>query len=60
MTVVRPSGSSLRLRASRRGDRWTVSRRLVKGERAFVAAGDVVDAFGNVNGEQSRTVNGRG
>jgi hypothetical protein len=60
LTVVRADGTSERIRAQRRGDRFFVSRPLRRGERAHVAAGDVLDAFGNVNGEQSTSVKGRG
>jgi hypothetical protein len=59
-TIVRSDGSQERIRAQRRGDRFFVSRVLRKGERAYVAAGDVQDAFGNLNGEPSATLKGRG
>ena len=36
------------------------SRTLKRGERAYVAAGDVTDAFGNVNGAPSADLKGRG
>jgi hypothetical protein len=60
LTVIRPDGTQERIRAERRGDRFFVSRPLRRGERAFVAAGDVTDAFGNLNGEPSGFVKGRG
>jgi hypothetical protein len=60
LTVVHADGSQERLTAQRRGDRFVVSRPLRRGERAYVAAGDVTDAFGNVNGQPSIYVKGRG
>ena len=60
LTVVRADGTQERLRAQRRGDRFIVSRALKREERAYVAAGDVTDAFGNVNGQPSADVKGRG
>ncbi|MGH2978392.1 MAG: hypothetical protein ACRDLQ_01985, partial [Solirubrobacterales bacterium] len=60
LTVARSDGTQERIRAQRRGDRFFVSRPLRRGERAYVAAGDVTDAFGNLNGEQSASVKGRG
>jgi len=59
LTVVRADGTQERLRAQLRGDRFIVSRPLRRGERAYVAAGDVTDAFGNVNGQPSSDVKGR-
>jgi hypothetical protein len=58
--VVPADGTQERLRAQLRGDRFIVSRSLRRGERAYVAAGDVTDAFGNVNGQPSADVKGRG
>jgi hypothetical protein len=58
--VVRADGTQERLRAQLRGDRFTVSRPLRRGERAYVAAGDLTDAFGNVNGQPSSDLKGRG
>jgi hypothetical protein len=58
LTVVRSDGTKQRLRAQRRGDRFVVSRSLRRGERAFVEAGDVHDAFGNSNGQPSATLSG--
>jgi hypothetical protein len=60
LTVVRADGTQERIRAQRRGERFFVSRPLRRSERAFVAAGDVTDAFGNLNGEPSGFVKGRG
>jgi hypothetical protein len=48
----------MRVRAWKRGDRWVTSWRLYPGWSAFVAAGDVVDKFGNTNGARSVTVSG--
>ncbi len=45
LTVVRADGTQERLRAQLRGDRFIVSRPLKRGERAYVAAGDVTDAL---------------
>ena len=59
LTVTRSDGTQQRIRAQRRGDRFFVTRTLKRGERAHVAAGDVVDAFGNVNGEPSTSLKGR-
>jgi Neutral/alkaline non-lysosomal ceramidase, N-terminal len=57
VTIVRRDGSAERVRARERASgSFYVSRQLKRGERAYVAAGDVIDAFGNVNGEQSNTV----
>ena len=53
VTIVRTDGTTVRKQAVRQGDRWTISRLLLPGERAYVAAGDVVDAFGNMNGAAS-------
>ena len=59
LTVLGPDGTEQRLPAQRRGDRFFVSRVLRRGEQAFVAAGDVTDAFGNVNGQSSAMLRGR-
>ena len=40
----------------RDGDRWVSAQPLAAGERARVAAGGVVDGFGNVNGQASEEV----
>jgi hypothetical protein len=60
LTVVRSDGTEERIRAPRRGERFVVSRPLRRGERAYVAAGDVTDGFGNLNGAPSAFVKGRG
>jgi hypothetical protein len=60
VTIVRRDGSSERLRArGRTAGSFYSPRALRTGESAFVAAGDVQDAFGNVNGADSRSVRGR-
>ena len=57
LTVVSAGGGRATLpMTSRGGGRWVLSRPLADGERAFVEAGGVEDAYGNVNGERSRTV----
>jgi hypothetical protein len=56
VTFVRRDGSTVRVRANQRGDRWVTARRLARGDSAYVAAGDVVDHFGNFNGQDSKTV----
>jgi hypothetical protein len=58
VTIVKRDGSRERVHAWKRGDRWVTSRRLLTGQSAFVAAGDVVDRFGDVNGARSATVSG--
>jgi hypothetical protein len=59
LTVLSADGERATLpMTSRGGGRWVLSRPLATGERAFVEAGDVQDAYGNVNGERSRTVTG--
>jgi hypothetical protein len=60
LTVVRADGTEVRILAQRRGDRFFVSRSLRRGEQAYVAAGDVLDAFGNVNGQPSASIKGKG
>jgi hypothetical protein len=57
VTVVDARGRRVEARARRAADgRWTTTRRLRAGERAYVDAGGVRDAFGNLNGERSETV----
>jgi len=59
VTVVHPDGSRERVRAVEGPNgSFTSERPLAAGESAFVAAGDVRDAFGNVNGAESRSVEG--
>jgi len=55
-TFVRADGSRVRGGAVEQGGRWVSNRLLASGERAFVAAGDVRDGFGDVNGSNSPTV----
>jgi hypothetical protein len=42
--------------AQRREGRWVLDRALQKGETAYVAAGDVIDGYGNINGADSQEV----
>jgi hypothetical protein len=56
VTIERPNGKPVAAPAFRQGDRWVTERRLRPRERASVAAGDVRDAYGNLNGEPSATV----
>jgi hypothetical protein len=55
-TFVRTDGSSRRVGAVEQDGRWVSKSVLASGERAFVAAGDVRDGFGDVNGTASPTV----
>ena len=50
VTVSGPDGTR-RVPATRQGDRWVAPTALRPGETAVVAAGDLVDAFGEVNGQ---------
>jgi Neutral/alkaline non-lysosomal ceramidase, N-terminal len=59
LTIVHTDGAEERVRAQRRGERFFVNRPLRRGEQAYVAAGDVVDGFGNTNGAPSASVKGR-
>jgi hypothetical protein len=57
VTIIRPDGSSERVRAVEgTPGSFSSERALSAGESAFVAAGDVRDAFGNVNGADSGSV----
>jgi hypothetical protein len=57
--AARASGRGIRrVRAVKRGDRWYARRALCRGERAFVAGGDVRDRYGNRNALQSALVSG--
>jgi hypothetical protein len=57
VTIVRPDGSSERVRAVEgSAGSFSSERALSAGETAFVAGGDVQDAFGNVNGADSGSV----
>jgi len=61
ITIERRDGSRERIRARERtGASFYSPRALRGGESAFVAAGDVRDEFGNVNGADSETVRSRG
>ena len=60
LTFVRRDGSRTRVRARERTGASFYSTRALRGdETAFVAAGDVRDAFGNVNGADSASVGRR-
>ena len=60
LTIVRRDGSRQRVRARERsGSSFYSPRVLGLGETAFVAAGDVRDAFGNVNGADSESIQRR-
>jgi hypothetical protein len=55
VTVVMADGRRRAVPAVRRGQRW-VTRRPVRGLRAYVEAGDVRDRYGNRNGTRSKAV----
>ncbi|HYH60185.1 MAG TPA: neutral/alkaline non-lysosomal ceramidase N-terminal domain-containing protein [Thermoleophilaceae bacterium] len=50
VTVASADGEERRVRARRSDGRWVTRYRLAEGETASVAAGDVVDRWGNYNG----------
>jgi hypothetical protein len=56
VTVVAADGARRRGRAEPRDGRWVAAVPLAGGERAFVAAGDVRDRYGDVNGRASESV----
>jgi hypothetical protein len=56
VTVRRASGATERVAARRVGDRWLAPAALAPGDRAFVAAGDAVDTWGEHNGTASAEV----
>jgi hypothetical protein len=57
VTIVRPGGGKPQtVRAFERDGRWVTNYRLRAREQAFVAAGGVVDAWGNTNGTASGRV----
>ena len=59
VTVTRADGSEEEVPAQRTGDgRWVAAADLFEGDTARVAAGDVVDNYGERNGESSAAVNG--
>ena len=61
VTIERRDGSRERIRARERaGGSFYSPRALRGGETAWIAAGDVKDAFGNLNGSESRSVRARG
>ena len=60
MTIVHSDGSRERVRAVEGAPgAFSTDRALAAGDTAFVAAGDVQDAFGNVNGADSASVQGQ-
>jgi hypothetical protein len=59
VTIERKNGSTERVAATRTSDgHWTAPMKLYTGDRAYVAAGDVVDSYGETNGEPSTVVDG--
>jgi hypothetical protein len=56
VTIVSSGGVTKTVPAVRSGDRWVTSYRLDAGQAAFVAAGAVVDPWGNLNGAASPRV----
>jgi hypothetical protein len=61
LTIVRRNGTRERVRAApRTPGTFYVAQRLRPGDSAFVAAGDVQDAFGDFNGADSATVRAGG
>jgi hypothetical protein len=58
VTFVSGGGKKTRVRAVERGGRLVTEQALGPGQKAFVEAGDVRDAFGNFNGARSAEVQG--
>jgi hypothetical protein len=58
ITVVRSGGGTEQVPASLVGGRWVAAANLQPGDQAFVAAGGVQDAWGEINGVASATVTG--
>jgi len=58
VTVRRASGAVEQVPATLSGGRWVASTALASGDRAFVAAGGVVDRNGEINGTPTPTVFG--
>jgi hypothetical protein len=58
VTVVRASGTAQRVSATLVGGRWVASTALQPGDRAFVDAAGVHDAWGEINGVASAAVTG--
>jgi hypothetical protein len=56
VTIVHTGGARETVDAHESGGRWVTDYQLAPGESAFVAAGDVRDAFDDSNGQQSPTV----
>lgn len=59
VTIVKRNGKRVRAAAKLRGGVLKTTRRLRRGERAYVAAGAVKDATGNTNAKRSKTVRRR-
>ena len=59
ITVVRADGTTEKVEASRGDDgKWHADARLYEGDEAFVDRGDVVDGYGETNGEKTSSVAG--
>jgi hypothetical protein len=56
VTFTDGRGRTRRVRAVRSGDRWRTTAALPPGSSAYVAAGAVRDAFGDLNGRPSAPV----
>ncbi|HEX7167023.1 MAG TPA: hypothetical protein VF230_08590, partial [Acidimicrobiales bacterium] len=56
VTVVRASGATEMVAALRTGDRFVAATALAAGDRAYVEAGDAVDAWGETNGTRLEAV----
>jgi hypothetical protein len=56
VTVRRPDGSTYTLPALTNGERWFTTGSIAPGETAFIAAGGIVDEYGEVNGTDSPDV----
>jgi hypothetical protein len=60
VTIEKRNTAVARLAARPRSDgRWFVTYKLKPGERAYVAAGDLTDEFGDYNGSASNTLHGK-
>ncbi|MFL5894231.1 MAG: hypothetical protein ACJ76Z_03840, partial [Thermoleophilaceae bacterium] len=55
-TFVHADGTTERLPASEQDGRWVSMKPLAPGDSAYVAAGDVEDAWGDFNGRRSETL----
>ena len=56
VTIVHDGGTRETVEAHESGGRWVTDYELKPGESAFVAPGDVRDAYDDSNGQQSSTV----